>query len=105
MLRLRYPCLTATSIALGAFALSALSTPVSGQAPTSSARDAARRARFTHDSVVDPEIGSNPSLAAVVPQEAPAGFSNVTNGFDIQGDPFETLNEDNVVALRSFNDN
>jgi CxxC motif-containing protein (DUF1111 family) len=37
--------------------------------------------------------------------EAPTGFDNVTNGFTEQGPPFESLNEDNVVALRSFNDN
>ena len=39
------------------------------------------------------------------PTQAPAGFSNQTNGFDQQGPAFDTLNEDNVVALRSFNDN
>jgi CxxC motif-containing protein (DUF1111 family) len=38
-------------------------------------------------------------------REAPAAFDNRTNGFDIQGPTFDTLNEDNVVALRSFNDN
>jgi len=37
--------------------------------------------------------------------EAPTGFDNSTNGFTEQGPPFETLNEDTVVALRSFNDN
>ncbi len=37
--------------------------------------------------------------------EAPAGFDNLTNGFTEQGPDFETLDEDNVVALRSFNDN
>ena len=37
--------------------------------------------------------------------EAPTGFDNLTNGFSEQGPAFETLNEDNVVALRSFNDN
>jgi CxxC motif-containing protein (DUF1111 family) len=37
--------------------------------------------------------------------EAPTGFDNLTNGFTEQGPDFETLNEDNVVALRSFNDN
>ncbi len=37
--------------------------------------------------------------------EAPAGFDNQTNGFIEQGPPFDSLNEDNVVALRSFNDN
>jgi CxxC motif-containing protein (DUF1111 family) len=38
-------------------------------------------------------------------REAPAAFDNRTNGFDIQGPAFDTLNEDNVVPLRSFNDN
>ena len=38
------------------------------------------------------------------PTEAPAGFDNQTNGF-IQGPDFDTLDEDNVVPLRSFNDN
>ncbi|MBB6096286.1 CxxC motif-containing protein (DUF1111 family) [Povalibacter uvarum] len=37
--------------------------------------------------------------------EAPRGFDNRTNGFNVQGPAFDTLNEDNVVPLRSFNDN
>ena len=37
--------------------------------------------------------------------EAPTGFDNRTNGFDDQGPAFETIDEDNVVANRSFNDN
>lgn len=37
--------------------------------------------------------------------EAPTGFDNLTNGFNVQGPPFDTINEENVVALRSFNDN
>src|SRR5919109_2721862 len=37
--------------------------------------------------------------------EAPTGFDNQTNGFTAQGPPFERLDEDNVVPLRSFNDN
>ncbi|HSE87850.1 MAG TPA: di-heme oxidoredictase family protein, partial [Candidatus Binatia bacterium] len=37
--------------------------------------------------------------------EAPTGFDNLTNGFSEQGPAFETLNEETVVALRSFNDN
>jgi CxxC motif-containing protein (DUF1111 family) len=32
------------------------------------------------------------------------GFDNLTNGFAKQGPPFDTLNEDNVVPLRSYND-
>jgi CxxC motif-containing protein (DUF1111 family) len=38
-------------------------------------------------------------------REAPAAFDNRTNGFDPQGPAFDTLDEDTVVALRSFNDN
>ena len=38
-------------------------------------------------------------------REAPAGFDNRTNGFDNQGPAFDSLTEDTVVALRSFNDN
>jgi hypothetical protein len=38
-------------------------------------------------------------------REAPAAFDNRTNGFDPQGAPFDTINGDNVVPLRSFNDN
>ena len=37
--------------------------------------------------------------------EAPAGFDNLTNGYLPQGPAFDTLNAENVVALRSFNDN
>ncbi|MEO8630673.1 MAG: hypothetical protein ABI612_21630, partial [Betaproteobacteria bacterium] len=37
--------------------------------------------------------------------EAPAGFDNVTNGFLPQGPDFITINANNVVAGRSFNDN
>ncbi|MGH6622672.1 MAG: di-heme oxidoredictase family protein [Burkholderiaceae bacterium] len=37
--------------------------------------------------------------------EAPTGFDNLTNGYLQQGPAYETLNEDTVVALRSFNDN
>src|SRR5713101_1921292 len=36
--------------------------------------------------------------------EALTGFDNLTNGFTIQGPDFDTINEDNVVPLRSFND-
>ncbi|MBF8293167.1 MAG: Cytochrome c protein [Steroidobacteraceae bacterium] len=43
------------------------------------------------------------SFSAVT--EAPTGFDNRTNGFNPQGPAFDTLNEDNVVPLRSFNDN
>jgi CxxC motif-containing protein (DUF1111 family) len=38
--------------------------------------------------------------------EAPAGFDNLTNGYTEQGPiPFESLSDETVVPLRSFNDN
>jgi len=37
--------------------------------------------------------------------EAPTGFDNLTNGFLPQGPDFDSLDEDSVQALRSFNDN
>ena len=61
--------------------------------------------RFRHNGLMEDEdravVGEPKSDAT----EAPAGFDNLTNGFSEQGAPFETLNADNVVALRSFNDN
>ncbi len=39
------------------------------------------------------------------PSEAPTGFDDRTNGFLPQGPEFETIDEDTVVPLRSFNDN
>jgi CxxC motif-containing protein (DUF1111 family) len=38
-------------------------------------------------------------------REAPAAFDNRTNGFDPQGPDFDTIDEETVVPLRSFNDN
>jgi CxxC motif-containing protein (DUF1111 family) len=38
-------------------------------------------------------------------REAPAAFDNLTNGFDPQGPAFDTLDDDTLVPLRSFNDN
>ena len=75
---------------------------VSGQAST---RDQRRRTRFTPATTqVDAEVSSS-IAAAAAPAQAPAGFYNVTNGFDPQGPAFNILDEDNAVALRSFNDN
>jgi CxxC motif-containing protein (DUF1111 family) len=74
--------------------------------------------RFTPSTLrVDPE--SSPSAAPTVGtfstpgesgpggtyREAPAAFDNRTNGFDPQGPAFDTIDEDTVVPLRSFNDN
>jgi hypothetical protein len=61
-----------------------------------------RRDRFKPNGVVDNE---GPANGGQNPTEAPAGFDNQTNGMDPQGPDYETLNEDTVVPLRSFNDN
>jgi CxxC motif-containing protein (DUF1111 family) len=45
------------------------------------------------------------SAVAAVITEAPTGFDSTTNGFDVQGPDFNTIDDDNVQALRSFNDN
>jgi len=61
--------------------------------------------RFRHSGRMRPERPSKPPASQERFTEAPAAFDNRTNGMDPQGPVFETLNEDNVVALRSFNDN
>jgi CxxC motif-containing protein (DUF1111 family) len=62
-----------------------------------------RRDRFRHNGVIEDE--DHPASGRSDATEAPTGFDNLTNGFTDQGPPFEELNEDNIVALRSFNDN
>jgi hypothetical protein len=64
-----------------------------------------RGERFRHNGVIENEDHSSFGAPSSDAAEAPTGFDNLTNGFTEQGPPFETLNEDNVVALRSFNDN
>src|SRR6266536_1442917 len=75
------------------------------QAVFSQATRQNRGDRFRHNGVIEDEdrsaIGDPRSDAT----EAPTGFDNLTNGFTEQGPSFETLNEDNIIALRSFNDN
>jgi hypothetical protein len=73
-----------------------------------------RKERFTHNGVLsgeDAPITSGAQGRASTGDsrgtatEAPSGYDNLTNGYTEQGQPFETINEDNVVALRSHNDN
>ena len=64
-----------------------------------------RRDRFRHNGVIEDEDRSVVDDRRSDATEAPTGFDNLTNGFNEQGPAFETLNEDTVVALRSFNDN
>jgi CxxC motif-containing protein (DUF1111 family) len=57
-----------------------------------------------HSGVVDEDAPDAESTRRDA-TEAPTGFDSQTNGFNEQGPDFETLNEENVVPLRSFNDN
>jgi len=63
-----------------------------------------REDRFRNDGRIEAEAPAalRPSAAVT---EAVTGFDNLTNGYLEQGPPFEELDEDSVVALRSFNDN
>ena len=91
---------------LPGFGLVALVTSmsvVSTQGPGQDRRaDERRRQSFIRGAAVDPE---GPIFGGRNPTEAPTGFDGQTNGMDPQGQPFDTLDEDNVVPLRSFNDN
>lgn len=64
-----------------------------------------RRQRFSHTGPLQDE--DTPVLAGQLQggTEAPTGFDNRTNGLIPQGPDYAMLNEDTVVALRSFNDN
>ena len=67
--------------------------------------DQRRRERFTQSTgPASPEVTTT-AVATSNPANAPTGFDNRTNGMDSQGPPYDSLNEDNVVPLRSFNDN
>jgi CxxC motif-containing protein (DUF1111 family) len=61
--------------------------------------------RFRHNDVIEEEGRATSGERISDATEAPTGFDDLTNGFTEQGPPFESLNEDNVVPLRSFNDN
>ena len=62
--------------------------------------------RFHHNGRVHTE-SSQETAQAIRDRftEAPTGFDNRTNGFTRRGRRSTRSNEDNVVALRSFNDN
>jgi CxxC motif-containing protein (DUF1111 family) len=61
--------------------------------------------RLQPRTAIEAETPPPTTAAQAAPAEAPTGFDNQTNGFNDQGPPFESLNEGNVVPLRSFNDN
>jgi CxxC motif-containing protein (DUF1111 family) len=92
-------------IAIAVMTLQKLPSAAGGQGKKDPAqREADKERRFSHDANVDPET-SGSSAALTAQSEALTGFDNVTNGFDPQGAPYETLDEHSVVPLRSFNDN
>jgi CxxC motif-containing protein (DUF1111 family) len=85
-----------------------LTTSLRGQLPVKDTR----AERFTPQRGIADEgpagffyLGGNTSAADQTgATEAPTGFDNRTNGFAKQGPSLETLDEDNVVPTRSFND-
>ena len=84
----------------------------SAQDRPESAVDRVRRDRFRITGPIDIEISdaTDKVLQAGDPTtsdltEAATGHDNLTNGYLVQGPPFDTIDEDNVVALASFNDN
>jgi len=95
------------AIAAAAIALTLSGTLVGGDAgDTLPPQDAGVRAhRFHARGSPDAENVSRRPGDRGNPTEAATGFDNRSNGFDVQGPAFESLDEDNVVPLRSFNDN
>ena len=105
----------ATTLVAIAVLIAGSSSSIESQNRDNSRRDESRRQRFTP--VGDAEQEAEPvdasSFAAQQPdrfgkvplREALTGFDSLTNGFDEQGPEYSTLEEDNVVAGRSFNDN
>jgi CxxC motif-containing protein (DUF1111 family) len=98
----------AVALVSGAVAFGLISVAkVHGQGatgPSPQQRDQERRLRFSNNGNAEEEDDAAAASASKA-TEAPTGFDNLTNGFDPQGPDFEELNEDNVVPLRSFNDN
>ena len=79
-----------------------------------SERGARQQARLTHRGGLEDEGPADVSFrspddpnrsAESGAREAPTGFDNETNGFDEQGPNYDSLDDESVVPLRSFNDN
>ncbi|MDB6172652.1 MAG: thiol oxidoreductase-like protein [Chthoniobacteraceae bacterium] len=67
--------------------------------------DNGRGGRFRHNGKTQIEAFTHWGKTRNEVTEALTGFDKLTNGADRQGPPFESLTKNNVVALRSFNDN
>ncbi len=107
-----------TTGAIAGAVVSLTMATVSGVSQAQTVAPHAEFHRFSPSTLrVDPESGVAEAPTAgtlAVPREggpsgtfreAPAAFDNRTNGFDPQGPAFDTIDEDTVVPLRSFNDN
>jgi len=105
----RYLKFAVVAAALAAFAASLVfRNTVESQDRRDSKVEQMRRERFRHNGVIQDEAreavkravpGNAPSAV-----EAPTGYDNLTNGYIEQGPDFSTIDEDNVVPLRSYND-
>ena len=78
-----------------------LTTPLESQSPV---KQHTRYEKFIPRSGARPEGPARPFGVRAGAPEAKTGFDNLTNGYFPQGPPFDSLNKDNVVPLRSFND-
>lgn len=90
---------------LGGAWTSAHLPPQDSPGPAAPPSHASDRHRFFPQGEAEGETGDGQRDDFRDGTEAPTGFDNLTNGFDPQGPDFDTLDEDNVVPLRSFNDN
>ncbi len=90
-------------LSLSAAAMAVLSLAALSLIADSASAQNTRQDRFRHSGV--PFAENAGTLAFDVYTQAPTGFDNRTNGFNVQGPAFETLDEETVVPLRSFNDN
>ncbi|HEY7639175.1 MAG TPA: di-heme oxidoredictase family protein [Steroidobacteraceae bacterium] len=91
--------------ALRRFALAAVTVSPLLILGLDSTADERATTRFQHSGVMRVEQSADAVTQADFFSEAPSGFDNRTNGYLRQGPGYDTLNEDNVVPDRSFNDN
>ena len=105
---LKFAVIVAVLAAFGASL--GLKTTVESQDRRESRVDQIRREQFRHNGVIqDEEPAREPakrSVTGTAPSsvEAPTGYDSLTNGYVVQGPPYSTINEDNVVPLASYND-
>jgi CxxC motif-containing protein (DUF1111 family) len=91
--------------ALRRFALAAVTAAPLLLLTLDSTADNRATERFQHSGRMPAESTADATTQAISFSEAPTGFDNRSNGLLRQGPAYETLDEDNVVPDRSFNDN